>query len=432
MLNNLKNNFDKRSLVKILFYIYPIVMLRPSGYITAYVTFLTIYSFYFLYKNKIKINFFFLDYLVFAILILSILSTLINVQKSGYFLVIKSILDIRFGLLYLIIRNLFYHKIINFIPIIIITCISTIFLSFDIFFQHIYGHDFFGYKPWHDRYTGIFNDEAIAGSYIQKFAFISVPITLLIKKLNLFKIILITLIINILGLGILMSTDRMPFIIYLAGITILIIISKRFKILYLINLLLILCLSTLIFQNNSVINKRYLFINSVKSTIDSYHKKISDFANSQKNENIEGINRYASILKDDYFKIFYSGYEVWKINPLIGTGVKSFNVSCTEAYNTNNKLLCAPHTHNIYLELLINTGIIGATILIIYIFYFLKDFKNILINNNNSIYLYLLIIFICELFPFRSYGSIFQTVNGSMFWYLLALTSTVGFSKNIK
>jgi len=59
MLNNLKSNFDKKSLVKILFYIYPIVMLRPSGYITVYVSILTIYSFYFFYKNKIKIIFFF-------------------------------------------------------------------------------------------------------------------------------------------------------------------------------------------------------------------------------------------------------------------------------------------------------------------------------------------------------------------------------------
>jgi len=432
MLNNLKNNIDKISLVKILFYIYPMVMLRPSGYITVYVTFLTIYSFYFLYKNKIKINFFFLDYLVFAILILSILSTLINVEKSGYFLVIKSILDIRFGLLYLIIRNLFYHKIINFIPIIIITCICTIFLSFDIFFQHIYGHDFFGYKPWHDRYAGIFNDEAIAGSYIQKFAFISVPIILLIKKLNLFKIILITLIINTLGLGILMSTDRMPFVIYLLGIAILIIISKKFKILYFINLLLILSLSFLIIQNNTIINKRYLFINSIKSTIYDYQKRISDFSDLQKNSNGELIVANNSILKDDYFKIFYSGYEVWKINPIIGTGVKSFNLSCSEAYKTNNKLLCAPHAHNIYLELLANIGIIGALIFITYIFYYLKEFKNILVNNNNSIYLYLLIIFICELFPLRSYGSIFQTVNGSMFWYLLALTSTVSFASSMR
>ena len=331
-------------------------------------------------------------------------------------------------MLYLIIRNLFYHKIINFIPIIIITCIATIFLSFDIFIQHIYGQDLFGYKPWYDRYAGIFNDEAIAGSYLQKFAFISIPVILLIKKLNLFKIILITLIINILGLGILMSTDRVPFIIYLVGITILIIISKKFKILYLINLLLILSLSFLIIQNNSIINKRYLFINSVKSTIYNYPKQISNFFSLQKNNDGKVINVNNSIFKDDYFKIFYSGYEVWRINPIIGTGVKSFNLSCSEAYKTNNRLLCAPHAHNIYLELLVNTGVTGILIFLTYIFYFLRDFKNILINKNNSISLYLLIIFICELFPLRSYGSIFQTVNGSMFWYLLALTSTINFA----
>jgi len=218
-----------------------------------------------------------------------------------------------------------------------------------------------------------------------------------------------------------------PFIIYLFGMAILIIISKKFKILYLINLLLILSLSLLIIQNNSIINKRYQFINSVESTIYNYSKQISNFSNLQKNKNEEVINVNNSILKDDYFKIFYSGYEVWKINPFIGTGVKSFNLSCSEAYKTNSKLLCAPHAHNIYLELLVNTGLIGILIFLIYIFYFSRDIKNILINKNNSIYLYLLIIFICELFPLRSYGSIFQTVNGSMFWYLLALTSTINF-----
>ena len=225
-----------------------------------------------------------------------------------------------------------------------------------------------------------------------------------------------------------MSTDRVPFIIYLFGMTILIIISKKFKILYIINFSLILSLSFLIIQNNLILNKRYLFINSVKSTIYNYPKQISNFSNLQKNKDEEVINVNNSILKDEYFKIFYSGYEVWKINPFIGTGVKSFNLSCSEAYKTNNNLLCAPHTHNIYLELLVNTGIIGALIFVIYIFCYLKWIKNVLINKNNSIYLYLLIILICELFPLRSYGSIFQTVNGSMFWYLLALTSTINFA----
>jgi biotin-[acetyl-CoA-carboxylase] ligase BirA-like protein len=116
---------------------------------------------------------------------------------------------------------------------------------------------------------------------------------------------------------------------------------------------------------------------------------------------------------------------------IIGTGVKSFNISCSEASTANNKLLCSPHAHNLYLEILINTGIFGILIFIIYIFNMLKDVKSILSKHNNTIYLYLLIIFIAELFPFRSYGSIFQTVNGSMFWYLLALTSVIKFREKL-
>jgi hypothetical protein len=207
----------------------------------------------------------------------------------------------------LIIRNLFIYEIIKFRILFQITLFCSIFLASDIFLQHVAGHDIFGYKPSEGRYNGVFDDEAIAGSYIQKFAFISVPIILLIKKLNLFKIILITLIINILGLGILMSTDRVPFVIYLFGMAILIIISKKFKILYFINLLLVLFLFFLIIQNNTIINKRYLFINSIKSTIYDYQKQISNFSNLQKKNNGELIVANNSILKDDYFKIFYSG-----------------------------------------------------------------------------------------------------------------------------
>jgi hypothetical protein len=92
--------------------------------------------------------------------------------------------DFRFALLFLIIRNLFIYKIIRFKILFLITAFCTFFLSSDIFVQHIFDHDIFGYKPSYGRYNGVFDDEAIAGSYIQKFAFISVPIILLIKKLD--------------------------------------------------------------------------------------------------------------------------------------------------------------------------------------------------------------------------------------------------------
>jgi O-antigen ligase len=301
------------------------------------------------------------------------------------------------------------------------TFVATIFLSFDIFIQHVYGQDLFGYTPWHDRYAGIFNDEAIAGSYIQKFAFISIPIIIFFKQLNLSKKVLITLIISALGLGILMSTDRMPFLIYIIQIIILIFIAKKNKFLYLINLIIILFLFLLIFENNKIINKRYEFLYSIKNLV------ITNAVTKDMQINNSTLKDFNN--SNNYFHIFYTGYEIWKKNPIIGTGVKSFNISCSEASKTNNKLLCAPHAHNLYLEILINTGIAGIFILIIYIFNILKEVKNILSKKNNTIYLYLLIIFVAELFPLRSYGSIFQTVNGSMFWYLLALTSIIKFQK---
>jgi hypothetical protein len=422
MTSNLEEGIKGQKILKILFYVFPLVMLSRSGFVNIYLFIFIIYSIYFFYKNKIKINFFFLDYLIFSVLLLLILSTIINFENFRFFFLLKSISYIKFGIFYLLVRNLFYYNIVNFPKIIIITSISTVFLSFDIFIQHIYGQDLFGYKPWHDRYAAIFDDEAIAGGYIQKFSFISISLITIINNFNFLKKILVTLLINILGLGILMSTDRMPLIIFLTQIVILIFLIKNLRLFYLINLIILLSLIFLLIQNNKIINERYEFLSIINNL--TINKKIE----VEKNKNINSIAK-EFINSTEYSKIFYTGYYIWKINPILGTGVKSFNLSCSQAAKTNNQLLCAPHAHNLYLEILVNIGIIGIIILIIYIFNILKESKKILFRENNSIYLYLLIIFIAELLPFRSYGSIFTTVNGTMFWYLLALTSIIKFKK---
>jgi len=419
MINGLEKNYKQTSLLKALFYIFPLIMLSRSGLITAYLTILTIYSIYFFYKNKIKIKIFFIDYFIFLFFFLLVFSTVINLQNLGYLLLFKSVSYIRFGLFFLIIRNLFYYKFLNFKPIIIITSISCIFLSFDIFVQHIYGQDLFGYRPWHDRYAGIFNDEPIAGSYIQKFSFLCISIILLFKKLTIQKKALIILIITTLGIGILMSTDRMPFIMYLLGITVLIIVTRKFKFLYLLSLFLILFFFIIIFKNNTIIEKRYSFLNSFVSPFYNFNKT-----------HIELNNKNIPIFNDDYFKIFYSSYEIWKKSPIIGNGAKSYSISCFNAsYDDKKKLFCAPHAHNIYFEILTSAGIIGFSIFVICIFSLVKKFKKKLFHDNNNIYLFLFIILFCELFPFRSYGSIFHTVNGTIFWYLFGLVSTINFTK---
>jgi O-antigen ligase len=91
---------------------------------------------------------------------------------------------------------------------------------------------------------------------------------------------------------------------------------------------------------------------------------------------------------------------------------------------------CPLHPHNIYLEVIINTGIIGIIIFLIFLLNIFINLIKFYLKKNNSekitlISTLFIAIFVSELWPLRSYGSIFQTVNGSAFWYLIALLSSI-------
>ena len=140
-----------------------------------------------------------------------------------------------------------------------------------------------------------------------------------------------------------------------------------------------------------------------------------------------------SFFKGDYIRIFYSAYAVSKEKFFIGSGIKSFQSKCNKLYRINKKLLCAPHTHNLYLEILVSTGILGLIIFVSFICKIIIENVKIIINKNNinkkNLVILSLILIISEVFPLRSYGSILQTVNGSMFWYLISIASALSFVK---
>ena len=83
-------------------------------------------------------------------------------------------------------------------------------------------------------------------------------------------------------------------------------------------------------------------------------------------------------------------------------------------------------------------GLLGFLIFLIFIFNIIyKIFKQFKASEAKYkvIIITFLTIIICELLPIRSYGSIFQTVNGSMFWYLLSLASSIStllFKKSLR
>jgi len=407
--------------IKFLFYIFPFIMFMASGYITVYVTVLTILSLTFFYKNNIKIKILFIDYLLFAFFLISTISSFINIKILGNLIVFKSILDLRFVFFFLIIRNIVNYKLIIIEKLSILTLFCVLFLSFDVIFQNINGRNIFGYESIDGRFNGIFKDEAIAGSYLQKFYLISFLTILLsnINKIN--KYFIVTFFINIVGIGILLSLDRMPFLMYLFSLSILLLIRK-YRLLLLTNLLIILSIFIIIFNSYEPVRFRYA---TLKNEFNL--KKITQFINEKYSMKKVEITEYKNKnFHAGYLSIYKSAYYLWLEKPFIGSGVKSYaKLSCNNQILLENKnIICTSHPHNIYLEILVNQGLLGLLIFLFLIILILnKLIKKLFIKNNNIITIIFIAILITEIIPLRSYGSIFQTVNGSIFWFLIALSS---------
>ena len=223
-----------------------------------------------------------------------------------------------------------------------------------------------------------------------------------------------------------MSLDRMPYIIYILSITILLILAKQYRLRFILSLILICSIFIFFFNNYSKVKNKYL---SLAKEIE--YPKIQRFLSSkvEKAENISE-NKINNNLSSDYLKIYYTAYKIFLNNIFIGSGIKSYHSECLKLLTKDEKnILCSTHPHNIYLEILVNEGIIGILIFVSFILILLKRnyFDELLTTTaieKKLQTIFFLTILICELTPFRSYGSIYQTVNGTIFWFILALTSS--------
>ena len=425
--------------LKFLFYIFPAIFFATSAYLNAYIFFFIIYSIFFFYFNKIKINITILDYFIILFFLSCTLSSFLNFDQIGKFNIagqefnleissfIKSIFNFRFVLLYIIVKNIFDKHLVNFKVLSVISLICTVLLSIDIFLQHLNGLDIFNNAPFDGRYNGFFEHEAIAGGYIQKFSLISIFFLFILKKNFFYKSFIIIFFINILGLGILLTLDRMPYLIFFFSIFILLIVLKNYRIQLFSSLILAIFLFLIFFNNYKIVKNRYLSLAGelelVKIT-KLFQKNISINSASLNNVNKEDDN-----LKGDYLKIYNASLHIFLENPFLGTGLKSFLYECKKLQNNNKNFTCSTHPHNIYLEILVNQGILGLLLFLIFIVILINKSYSKTIFSQVTIEKKILTIFffailISELIPIRSYGSIFSTANGVAFWFLLSIISS--------
>lgn len=278
-----------------------------------------------------------------------------------------------------------------------IVLLLCLFVIFDILVQHFFSKDIFGYQIMDGhgrRLSGPFGNEGIAGSFLGKFLFLGV---LSIIYTN--------------------FSSRLILIILLIGIPIVILTNERsISIMY--------SFSTLIFiiLNNNSLKKKIILISFIL---------ISVFTLITSNEKIQNhfINQPLEYFKDNHHKAhFLTAKEIYKDNIFLGSGIKSFREVCKNIKyeNINSKYFdnrCSTHPHNIYLEIISETGLVGFIFFIIMNLYILFFFvKNIFIlrNKNHIEILVIFCMFVILFWPLQTTGAFFSTWNGIFYWINLS------------
>jgi len=422
-------------IINILFLLIPIIFLFPINISNIFCIIYLAITLYFLKKNNLKIKIDILDVLLFIFFLIITISSLKEISINNAFVIKNLTFDIlskiyifRFFFVYLLTKNILLYRLIRIDSFFRVSAICTIFISINILLMHIIGNDLFGNEAIVGyRFSTIFKERAIAGSYLLNFFFFGlIYFYYVYKKNDLIRFFFITLV----GLGILLSFDRAPFILFLVFYLLICLLNLKKD--YKLTMVGVLIFTIFYFL---IINYELLFIR-YNALVNLELKKAKELSINKTNENAIPGYTYASIYKDSMNAIFFE-------KTLIGSGKSSFTSRCMQYKLENDPLsiyygyynACPRHTHHLYLEILIAGGIIGAiTFIIAIIMKFLLLLKSILKQKSHhyTINSILIIAFLVEIFPFRNYGNIFNSYNGLFFFFKISIIYGIIKYSNLK
>jgi len=416
--------FINNNLIKYLFFLLPLSFCVGQ----AAVSFIFLFFVIFLLLVKKNMSIFYDDpikiilILYFSSLILGSFFSL-NINVSLY----NAVTYLRFFIFFLFIHlfeNFFKNKMQT--PFFLWSFFLACIIILDAYFQYFnpLKEDIFGFKADEanaGRLTSIFRKELIVGSVLYYLFFTSLFFFIIFikDKMKMYKfisnIIVIFIIIFYLA-AVFLSGDRMPFIMTIGTLFFLFFFLKNFKLNLAAALIIFVIFFTFQLKNNKYFFDRYsIFLKEILPV----EKKIND--------TVEKRNFFDS----QWGAHFLTGYEIFKNNHYFGIGLKQFKVECSSnAYENIDSNFrsgrCSSHPHNLYIEMLSETGIVSTLIFVSLIIYFFIRCLKVLYNKKIKSYYnsYEYLIFICffamnvfTFFPIRSSGSFFSNFAGSLIWY---------------
>ena len=301
----------------------------------------------------------------------------------------------------------------------------VIFVVLDVFLQYMTGTDIFGYKvelingfdivtdDWKNkqiqRFSGPFGYELRAGTFILIFGIISFYLLNNFTNYNNFKFQNIFYL--ILLVSIIITGDRSPLITLFIFFIFYILFNRQHKKLYLKIFFTSIFVFTLFLVFSKTSNFRY--VENAKNLI---------YETDKKNVEINLKDKIIRTAKDNPWSAHYlTAYEIFKSSIFFGKGVKSFRVECEKYPNIDSKFSysrCSTHAHNIFMEIISETGLVGLLLLFTAFLIYLKKYYKTIIYSNNVV----LILCFAMLLPIKPSGALFSTWFGSLIWILLGFS----------
>ena len=361
--------------------------------------------FLFITKNIIeKKNYFDSTFFKFFFIFWVYISVRSLFTEDVFFSLKSSLTFIRFGIFAVAIKFLIEEnpKRIYFLFFILVSFLPIV--AADGILQFFTGKNIFGYSvsSLQGRLAGFFDQELIIGSYVARMTPIMIGAYFYCKYLKLisqkwdYYLLLITIFLFFL---VLLSGERVSSVYYIFSIFFLFIFLNIARFKKILTFFFFILLAVFLFTKSEVVKQRLLINTGNQIGILNKNKPIYIFS----------IEHHNHIL---------SAYKIFKENILFGSGVKMFRKICDKRYKVN-EYSCTTHPHNLIMQFLSETGILGLLFYILTLFYvlfkMLKIFKLKIFNKIKDFHrsqFFFLSALLISLFPILPSGSFFNNWIG--------------------
>lgn len=387
------------NLTSFLIYLYPISLIFSPFLMNSIIFLIGIYGLIninsFEFKSLIK-NQFIIYFLIFWILISlrSIFTEHIFFSLKSSFLFIKYLLFI-LGFYFVIKNNNNFMK--NFTKVFLFVFLIV---SFDAFIQFFYGTNLIGYSASqieNQRISGLFGDELVLGSYVTRFLFLIIALILYtnlkIKNIYIFLLIILSFSTT------LISGERTALGLCVISIIFFIILTNLINFKLKISLIIILSL---------IITGSFKFNDKIKYRMEMTVKDIASTEN-------------VLMFSEGHESHFKTAFNLFKANKIFGHGANNFRKECSDEKFFVGPYGCSTHPHNIYLQLLAETGVLGFIFLILIflkiVIYSFKHFYIKYFKRKNYLLEYEVALLTCMLinfWPLSPTGNFFSSSFGNI------------------